>query len=165
MIPVTSTKKFCSLASAMGRMIASTEDTSEFRVNSSTFSTTFPLSILDTSNISLIRLSRCCPDAIIFFVYSRTLSGFSASLSNSVVNPRTAFIGVRISWDIFERNIVLELLAICAACSASASLRLLISLSASRSFLSLFCCLCLRKYIRQHRKNAISITITTIRIC
>ena len=89
----------------------------------------------------MIRLSRCCPDAMIFFVYSRTFSGFSASLASSVVNPRTAFIGVRISWDILERNIVLELLAICAACSASASLRLLISLSASRSFLILICCL------------------------
>ena len=141
LIPVTSTKNFCSLASAMGRIIASAEDTRSFRVNSSTFKTTLPLSIFDTSNISLIRLNRCWPDAIIFFVYSRTLSGFSASFASSVVKPRTAFIGVRMSWDILERNIVLELLAIWAACNASASLRLLISLSASRSFLILFCCL------------------------
>ena len=89
----------------------------------------------------MIRLSRCCPDAMIFFVYSRTFSGFSASLASSVVNPITAFIGVRISWDIFERNMVLELLAICAACSASASCLLYSSRSRSRSSLSLSCCL------------------------
>ena len=56
--PVTVTLNFCSLAFAMGRMIASTDDTRSFRVNSSTESTTLPLSILETSRISLIRLSR-----------------------------------------------------------------------------------------------------------
>ena len=163
-MPVTSTLKFCSLASAIGRIIASTEDTRSFRVNSLTVSTTFPLSILDTSSISLIRLSRCWPDAVIFFVYSLTLTGFSASLASKAVKPRTAFIGVRISCDIFDKNIVLELLAICAACNASASLLLCISLSFSRSFLTLSCCFWLKEYKVQHNINATSITITTIKI-
>ena len=143
-MPVTSTWKICCFASAIGRMIASTEVTKSFSVNSSMVRTTFPLSIFETSKISFIKLSKCCPDAIIFLVYSLTFSGFSASLFNNVVNPRTAFIGVRISWDIFERNVVLELLAICAACNASANCLLCISRSFSCSFLILFCCLWVR---------------------
>ena len=119
--PVTSTWKCWSFTFDIGRIMASTEDTRSFKVNSSIFRTTFPLSIFDTSKISFIKLSRCWPDAMIFFVYSLTLSGFSASLARRVVNPKTAFMGVRISWDILERNIVLELFAIWAACKASAS--------------------------------------------
>ena len=140
LIFITSTWNNCSFAFAMGRIMASMEDTKSFKVNSSTFRTTLPLSILDTSKTSLIKLSRCCPDAVIFLVYSLTLSGLSASFASSVVNPRTAFIGVRISCDILERNVVFELLAICAACNASASRLLCISRSASRSFLIRSCC-------------------------
>ncbi len=162
--PITSTWNFWFFACAIGRMIASTEDTRSFSVNSSTESTTFPLSILETSKMSLIKLSRCWPDAVIFFVYARTFSGFSASFASSVVKPSTAFIGVRISCDILERNIVLELFASCAACSASASWRLWISRSASRSLRILFCSFCLKKYSIQQRKNAPSITTTTIKI-
>ena len=114
-IPDTSTWNVCPLAFAIGWMIASTEETTSFREKRSKFSTTFPLSILETSSMSLIRLSRCWPEAMIFFVYSRTLAGFSASMESSVVNPRTAFMGVRISCDMLERNMVLEWLAIWAA--------------------------------------------------
>ena len=106
-IPVTSTWSACPLAFAMGRMIASTEETTSFKANSSRFSTTLPLSILDTSRISLIRLSRCWPEDMIFLVYSRTFAGFSASAARSVVKPRTAFMGVRMSWDMLERNVFL----------------------------------------------------------
>ena len=109
------------MALAMGWIMASTEETTSFKENFSRLSTTFPLSILETSRMSLMRLRRCCPEAVIFFVYSRTLTGFSASMDKSVVKPKTAFMGVRISWDILERKVVLDSLAIWAACSASAS--------------------------------------------
>ena len=66
--PVTSRWNACPLAFAMGWMIASTEETTSLRANSSRLSTTFPLSILETSRMSLIRLSRCWPEATIFFV-------------------------------------------------------------------------------------------------
>ena len=49
---------------------------------------------------------------MIFLVYSRTLMGFSASLDKRVVKPSTAFMGVRMSWDMLERNTVLDSLAI-----------------------------------------------------
>jgi len=59
-----------------------------------------------------MRLRRCWPEAMIFWVYSRTLAGFSASLERRVVNPSTAFMGVRMSWDMLERKVVLDSLAI-----------------------------------------------------
>ena len=141
---VTVTLKLWFFSFAIGRMIASTEDTRSFRVNSPMVSATLPLSILETSSTSLIRLKRCWPEAVIFFVYSRTFTGLSASFVSRVVKPRMAFMGVRISWDMLERKVVLELLAICAAFNASDSCRLCSSLSASRSFRIRICCLLLK---------------------
>ena len=71
-IPVTVTSKLCPFAFAAGRMMASTEATIFPRENFPIVSTTLPLSILDTSKTSLIRLKRCWPDTMIFFVYSLT---------------------------------------------------------------------------------------------
>ena len=142
--PFTSRWKLCLLALAMGWMMASTEATTSLRENFSRFRTTFPLSIFDTSRISLMRLSRCWPEEVIFLVYSRTLAGLSASLARSVVNPSTAFMGVRISWDMLERKVVLDSLAIWAARRASESCWLWIFRSSSCSSRSLSCCRQLR---------------------
>ena len=159
--PVTVTSKICPLASAAGRIMASTDEIILLKVNSPIVSTTFPLSILDTSKTSLIRLSKCCPDAVIFFVYSFTFTTLSASFASNEVNPNIAFIGVRISCDILERKVVFELLAICATCSASANCLLCTSRSLSRSFLILFCCLWLKKNNPQQMKKVSSMTTTT----
>ena len=82
-------------------------------------SLTVPLSIRLISRISLIRLSRCWPDTLIFFRYSLTRSMLSICAVARAVNPIMAFIGVRISCDILFRNTVLALLACSAAASAS----------------------------------------------
>ena len=66
--PDTSTWNSCPLAFAMGWMMASTEDTTSLREKSPKLKAALPLSILDTSSTSLIRLSRCWPEAVIFRV-------------------------------------------------------------------------------------------------
>ena len=48
-------------------------------------------------------------------------AGLSASLPKSAAKPSTAFMGVRISWDILERNTLLALLARLAWKRASSS--------------------------------------------
>ena len=62
-----------------------------------------------------MRLSRCWPEAVIFLVYSRTLTGSLESLASREVKPSTAFMGVRMSWDMLDRKVVLDSLAIWAA--------------------------------------------------
>ena len=143
-MPVTSTWNSWDLARAMGWIMASTEATTSLRANRSKVSTTLPLSILETSRMSLMRLSRCCPEDVIFLVYSRTLAGLSASLDSRVVKPNTAFMGVRISWDMLDRKVVLDSLAIWAAWRAWASCWLWNRRSSSRSFLTRSCCRQLR---------------------
>ena len=82
---------------------------------------TFPLSILLISRISLIRLSRWLLEESTFCRQSLTCSLLSIWLAAIVANPIIAFIGVRISWDILERNVVFARLACCACISASCS--------------------------------------------
>ena len=53
--------------------------------------------------------------------YSFTRSLSSRWLTASVVKPMMAFIGVRMSWDILERKVLLARLAFSAAATASES--------------------------------------------
>ena len=64
----------------------------------------FPLSILDISRTSLIRLSRCWLESSIFFRQSSIFSGSFIWEKAIFVMPTMAFIGVRISWLMRERK-------------------------------------------------------------
>ena len=96
----------------------------------------FPLSIWLISSMSLIRLSRWFPEVWIFFRYSETCSFWSICVMARFVNPTMAFIGVRMSWDIFDKNTLFALLALLAwERAASSSVFCSISLRISASTL------------------------------
>ncbi len=76
------------------------------RLKSSSERSTFPDSILLMSSTSLISPSKCLLDEVIFFRHSETLPGSSRWEAAMAVMPTIAFIGVRISWLILERNVV-----------------------------------------------------------
>ena len=80
------------------------------------------LSILLMSRISLTRLSRCLEDTDIFFRQSATLSLSSKWAAARAVIPVIAFMGVRISWLMADRNSLFALLASSARASASSSI-------------------------------------------
>ena len=127
--------------------------TSSTILSSDRFNVVFPASILLISKISLIRPSKCWLEDVIFLVYSRTLSGFFASLAKRAAKPTMAFIGVRISWLILERNELLARFASSAirnACSAVSLERASISfdssnLAFSSSWRRRFSCSCLNR--------------------
>ena len=79
--------------------------------NSSRFSVSLPLSILDMSSTSLMSPSRCRLERVIFRRQSRTWSGLSMFAVAMAVMPTIAFIGVRMSWLMLERNSLLAWLA------------------------------------------------------
>ena len=67
----------------------------------SSWSSSVPDSILDKSRMSLMRLSKWCPDSWISFVYSRYLglpTGPKVSFLMISEKPMIAFRGVRSSW-------------------------------------------------------------------
>ena len=68
-----------------------------------------------------MRLKRCVLEDLILFRYSSTFSGWSRRLAARVVKPTMAFMGVRMSWDMFERKALLAALALLAWVSASSS--------------------------------------------
>ena len=72
-----------------------------------------PDSILEKSRISLIMVSNASPEFLILFRYSRTL-GASSSRKTISVMPTIAFMGVRISWDMLDKNSDFAALAISA---------------------------------------------------
>ena len=75
----------------------------------------FPLSILDMSSTSLISPSRCRPDREIFRrQFCTCCMSFRLAVAMAVM-PTMAFMGVRMSWDMLERNSLLARLA----CTAS----------------------------------------------
>ena len=82
---------------------------------------TFPLSIRLMSRISLIRDSRCSLEVEILARYSFTFSWLSTWEAAREVNPMMAFMGVRISWDMLFRNVVLAELALSARSKAASS--------------------------------------------
>jgi hypothetical protein len=94
-------------------MISLQETGAHFRV-------VFPLSILESSSVSLIRERRIFPALSIFSRYPFTAEG-SFDCCARLVYPRTAFIGVRMSWLTFERNSVFIWLACLASFRATDS--------------------------------------------
>ena len=70
----------------------------------------FPASILEKSRMSLTIPRRELPALLTFCAYS-LICGSLFSLRIISFIPRTAFIGVLISWDIFERKLLLASLA------------------------------------------------------
>ena len=98
-------------ACACGSIRLAIPSASSFMLKEPISSFILPLSILDISRISLIRLSRYWEERSIFLRQSSTLSGSSFSLMAIPVIPMIAFIGVRISWDMRERKSLLARLA------------------------------------------------------
>ena len=95
-----------------------------------------PLSMRLISRTSLIKLNRWFPEVIIFRRYPSTCSLCSRWLRASVVKPMIAFIGVRISCDILERNVLFARFARFACKRASSSVFFFsISLRVSSSML------------------------------
>ena len=88
--------------------------------NSSFLITILPDSMRDISSISLMMPSRCSADVLLFLRYSFTLSDAVGSFMAMLFKPMMAFMGVRISWLMLDRNVVLALLASSAMVSASA---------------------------------------------
>ena len=93
-------------------------------------------SILLISSTLFIRLMRCPEDRDIFFRQSATRSLSSIWTAASSVMPMIAFIGVRMSWLMAERNSLLPRLASSARASASLSSSFLRRSSASMSVTS-----------------------------
>ena len=87
----------------------------------SSISSIFPDSIFEKSKMSLIIDSRLRPEFCMLKQFSCTVSLMSCSRRISSVIPTIAFIGVRISWLIFARKLLLELFAASASSIASAS--------------------------------------------
>ncbi len=80
---------------------------------------TFPLSIRLMSKMSLIKLSRWLLEERTLLRQSFTWALLSIWETAMVVKPIIAFIGVRISWDMLDRKVVLALLAYWACKRAS----------------------------------------------
>jgi len=89
------------------------------RLNSSSDNVIFPLSMRDISNTSLISPSKCLLDLVILPRQSSTLSWLSIFAPAIAVIPTIAFIGVRMSCDIFDKNSVFKLFALFAASQVS----------------------------------------------
>ena len=122
MLP-TLTSNCSFLALACGRMIATRSRTSSGRTNSSSFKAILPLSILLMSSTSLIKPSKCLDEAEILPRQSLIFKGSSRCIPAIVVMPMMAFIGVRISWDILNKNRDFAAFALWAEVSASRSAR------------------------------------------
>ena len=114
-ILLSCTSKLWWWASISERVIASKLSTSSARLKSSSVSSIFPFSMRDISSTSLINPSRWRLDLVIFPRQSITRSGWSIFAPAMAVIPTIAFIGVRISWDIFDKNSVFDLFALLAA--------------------------------------------------
>ena len=109
---------FCRFASACGRLMSTRSFSITERSNGSSESSMRPDSIFDTSKISLIRDNRCLPEEAIFERQSFTRFVSSMLAPAIAVMPMIALSGVRMSWLMFERKLVLAARALAAASSA-----------------------------------------------
>jgi len=107
------------LASACGLHISITLLISSVSIIDSSLSSIFPDSILLISRISFINAKRCLLDTLILYRQSAIFSGLFKYISAIAIIPIIAFIGVRISWLIFERKFDLAWLARLVASYAS----------------------------------------------
>ncbi len=87
----------------------------------SMFSVILPLSIFDMSSTSLIRPRRCLLESVIFFRQFCTCCLSSILAVAIAVIPTIAFMGVRISWLMLERNSLFALVALTASSLAFSS--------------------------------------------
>ena len=124
--------RLCFFSSAWGRMITVTSCTRSARENTSSFRVMRPLSMRDMSSTSLTRLIRWVEAVLIFCRQSCTLDFSSMWDRPMEVIPTMAFMGVRMSWDILERKLLLALLAASAAFRASSSASFICSSSCLR---------------------------------
>ena len=92
-----------------------------FRSTAVSSNVSFPLSILDRSSTSLISFIKTSPDACIFVTAFLTTASSSGCFAMISANPRIAFIGVRMSWDMFARNVAFTAPASFASLAASFS--------------------------------------------
>ena len=116
---LVSTSNVCCLERHWGCKMAQSPCISSASENDSEVSVILPLSILDISSTSLIKFKRCFDEISILCRQSSTLTLSSILASASFVIPTIAFIGVRISWDILERNILFDAFAFSAAATAA----------------------------------------------
>ena len=115
----------CSFAVVCGRMMVSTSRSRSSRLQHSSCSSMAPLSIFDMSSTSLIRLSRCCDDAWMVARHSSVFSQFPALSRAICVMPMMALMGVRMSCDIFAKNVLFawfDCSAITSACCSRSRL-------------------------------------------
>ena len=103
--------KRCFLAFTWGWMMLTMLSAVSRRQTMSTFRVSLPLSILDISSTSLMRPSRCLLDREIFCRQEATCSRLSRLAAAMAVMPTMAFMGVRMSWLMLERNSLLARLA------------------------------------------------------
>ena len=85
----------------------------------------FPDSIFEKSSISFIKVSNVCPAFWMLKAYSRM---FSSLLSRNIMAsmPRTALIGVLISWDMLAKNRPFVSLDISASCFSFSMVKILL---------------------------------------
>ena len=119
--PISSRTNVSLFASVRTRNIISKSLRRSGRSNVVRFRVVRPASILDISRMSLIRASRCSPLRLIVSRYWPCRASRFRSRSMSCEKPRMAFIGVRISCDMFARKALLARLAASAASFALAT--------------------------------------------
>ncbi len=102
------------------------------RSTGSAFSSTRPASIFDISRMSLMMDIRCSPLFRMVATFFSAGSESDRSRPSSWANPRTAFIGVRISWLMLARNRLFAWFAASASSLATSSSCVLTSTSSSK---------------------------------
>ncbi len=119
------------LRSAMGASISSTASTHSTRLKSRASNSTAPASNLEKSRISLMIASNVSPLPRMVFTKS-ACSGVRGESRRRSAIPTTAFIGVRISWLMLAKKVLLSLAAASAICRASSKTRFCSASSAAR---------------------------------
>ncbi len=109
------TLKFWCLAFTWGWTMLTMLSITSRRETWSIFKVILPLSILDMSSTSLISPSRCWLEREIFFRQCCTCWRFSILAVAIAVMPTMAFMGVRMSWLMLDKNSLFALLACSAA--------------------------------------------------
>ena len=105
--PESSSSSRMPRSSARGERIVMQSSSASWRSKGSSTAASRPLSSLLTCSTSFTRDRRCSVDTRIFFRHARCRSGSSWLLSRMASIPRIPLIGVRRSWDMWERNSLL----------------------------------------------------------
>ncbi len=111
---------FCA---ARSRNISSKPSSIYHRSKFSGCNSTRPASILENSNTSLMSASKCSPLLPIIARLSCWLVVRLLSYASNSLNPKIALSGVRNSWLMFARKVLLARFAASAACCAASAAR------------------------------------------